>query len=295
MVQNMLPQGFRVGRYEIDRLLGAGQVGATYLARDIGSGAPVAIKELILRGLALRADDGSIVPITAEDAEPFERCREVFVDEARALAAIKHPNLVRTLDVFAANGTAYAVMEPIDGASLSELIQAHGALSAGDTGLVIDALLDALAAIHAAGRLHLEVTPMNILADLEGRPVLLGSARVQRALALAKPVLGGVPVPRYAAFEQYDTDDQSLGPWTDIYGLAATARRLVGDAVPEDAVARLNAATQGDADPCPPLAALAPAGYAPAFLAALDAGFAVMPADRPQSIADWRARFPLPA
>ena len=109
-----LAPGTRLDEFEIERVLGAGGFGVTYLARDVSLDAWRAVKEYLPRDWGTRLRDGTIGPRTGADAEDYQWGLTRFLDEARILAQFDHPHLVRVYRVFEAQGTAYMVTEYAD-------------------------------------------------------------------------------------------------------------------------------------------------------------------------------------
>src|SRR5262245_43330659 len=123
MAPNALPAGYSLQEYRVEKLLGAGGFGLTYLALDQNLNLKVALKEYLPVDIALRAADQSIAPRSAEGAETFGWGKRRFLDESRTVASFRHPNIVRVLRFFEANGTAYMVMEFVEGAALDEWVK----------------------------------------------------------------------------------------------------------------------------------------------------------------------------
>jgi serine/threonine protein kinase len=270
-----LRPGQAVGRYRIEALLGGGAVGMTYRARDTRLGREVTIKEFLPSALATREANGLVVPRSNKTSDEFGRGRRHFLNEGRMLAALQlAPCVVRVLDCIEANETAYIVMEQAQGITLEHRLREGVGLSPADLDRMLWPLLESLERVHTRGFFHGNINPANIVLDALGKPTLIdfGAARTP-ATALYTP--------GYAAPEQINGGKQ--GPWTDIYGLAATFyHALVGhpppsvrDRLPEDS--------------CQPLSVLRPEGFTPAMLEGIDKGLALRMADRPQSIAQWRS------
>ena len=112
--------------YEITRVLGRGGFGVTYEARDENSGNVFAIKEFFPPG-CVRVG-GEVVAGAAQTAQRLAASRRRFVEEARVLSALRHPNLVRVFGAFQERGTAFLVMEKLRGATLLEIVESRGAL-----------------------------------------------------------------------------------------------------------------------------------------------------------------------
>jgi peptidoglycan hydrolase-like protein with peptidoglycan-binding domain len=277
-----LRAGQTVGRYRIVSVLGQGGFGITYRAADIELGREVAIKEYLPAALAIRRDDATVVPRSTAAADDFVWGRDRFIAEGRTLAALHRvPGIVLVHDFLEANGTAYLVMELLAGTTLQARLQSQGAMNPAAVGRMLWTLLDGLEEVHRAGFLHRDIKPANILLDAAGKPTLIDFGASRAAVAGRSTALTAIFTPGYAAAEQMSSAAQ--GPWTDIYGLAATFHHAIAGKPPPNAFDRLLV------DELQPLAKLAPAGFDAALLAGLDAGLAMRAADRPQSVAEWRA------
>ncbi|MBS0224276.1 MAG: protein kinase [Proteobacteria bacterium] len=276
-----LRAGQMVGRYRLVSILGHGGFGLTYRATDTQLGRDVAIKEYLPAALVVRQDGTTVVPRSKSAAEDFAWGRDRFVAEARTLAALHHaPGIVRVHDFLEANGTAYLVMELINGETMEERLRRVGTLDAAGIDMILRPLLDGLEQVHAAGFLHRDIKPANILLDPAGQPTLVDFGAARAAVIGRSQALTAVFTPAYAAAEQLTAATQ--GPWTDIYGLAATLHHAITGRAPPNSIDRLLD------DSYVPIAGSTRA-YPPALLAGIDAGLAVRAADRPQSIAAWRA------
>ena len=280
-LRGALPIGTRLRGYEVISVLGQGAFGITYRARDTTLERDVAIKEYLPTALALREDDKIVVPRSPATAEEFVWGRDRFVDEARTLARLEHaPAVVRVHDFLEANGTAYMVMALVEGETLDRRIRRDGPVPPAAVERLLHRLLDGLEQVHGVGFVHRDIKPANIILDAGGEPTLVDFGSSRAALAGRTAAMTAVFTPGYAAVEQFRAGKQ--GPCTDIYALSATVYDAITGAPPPSAFARVLD------DTYVPLATLRPAGFAPALLAAIDAGLAVRAADRPQSIAAWR-------
>jgi formylglycine-generating enzyme required for sulfatase activity/serine/threonine protein kinase len=278
-----LPPGTRVDTLRIDRMLGSGAFGITYLVTDTLLGTPFALKEYLPRDLVSRAPDGRLAPMDAEpgaDAQ-FAAGLQHFLAEGRTVARLAHGNIVKVFRCFEANGTAYLLMPYYQGEALHKLLARSGALSEEEALALARPLLDALEYMHGQGVVHQDIKPANIYITEEGIPILLdfGAAGQQR--------LGSEG---YAAAEQSGAPG-GIGPWTDIYGLAATLYRCVGGRVPVPATRRQAALRAGQADPLEPLRQLVPQRDFARVIRAIEQGLAVDAGARPQTVAAWRPAF----
>ena len=275
-----LPPGHRIAEYEIVRVLGAGGFGITYLAFDHQLDGPVAIKEYFPADVAARGDGWRVSATAPTGRDVFAWGLERFLDEVRTIHRFRHPNVVRAHRYLEANGTAYIVMEYVEGESLKAILDRRGRLSAEEWRPWMEALLEGLAHVHSHDYLHRDIKPANIVVRAEdGAPVLIdfGSARVQHGDRTHTQVLTA----GYAPIEQY-SGNAAQGPPGDIYALAAVSYRvLTGSTVASAPDRVLNDSYQ----PLPEQVA----GADSRWLAAIDRGLALRPQDRPQSVVDWES------
>jgi len=232
-----LPAGFLLHqRYSIQSFLGQGGFGITYLAYDTLLQQEICIKELFVLGCSIRKEDMSLDSPTLKEGR-FGDFVARFVKEARSLAQFRHPHIVRVLDVFQANQTAYMVMDFVKGETLSKKIQREGIPSDLICKDFFYQLLDAVEEVHQKGILHRDIKPGNILVTDKNKVVLIdfGSAR---EYVEGKSITETTMVSRgYAPLEQYSS--RALrGPFTDIYALGATLYFMLTGKVPIEAIDR---------------------------------------------------------
>jgi formylglycine-generating enzyme required for sulfatase activity/serine/threonine protein kinase len=285
-----LAPGSVVDSLRIDRILGQGAFGITYLVTDQVIGASFALKEYQPRGHCTRLDDGSLRPESGPATLMFAKGMQHFLDEGRTVAPLDHPNIVKLFRCFEANGTAYLLMNYYKGEALHTLLQRSGTLSAEEATALTLPLLDALEYIHANGVIHQDIKPANIYITEDGDPILLdfgaaGQRRGRETSGAWKPGSEG-----YAAPEQ-SSPRINAGPWTDVYGLAATLYRAVTGKIPPPATARQQALRNRAPDPLIALRDQVPdPSFAP-IARAISRGLEISPEKRPPTVADWRASF----
>jgi len=275
-----LPAGFALQEYRIEKVLGVGGFGLTYLAIDTNLKLRVALKEYLPAEISVRGADHSVTPNASQSAEDFMWGKRRFLDESRTLATFRHPNIVRVMRFFEANGSAYMVMEYVEGDALPDWIKPRRPLAESEIRALVTPLLEGLVVVHSAGYLHRDIKPGNIFVRYDGSPVLLdfGSAR---------PKGGGqvtaIVTPGYAPFEQYHTQGNQ-GPWSDLYAFAGVLYWMTTGNRPLEAPARVREDTM-----VPAVAALKTGHYRPEFLAAIDWALAPNEEDRPKSVSEWSA------
>lgn len=285
--RNALKPGYELHWYQIKAVLGQGAFGITYLARDINLDRLVAIKEFLPGQYAMRDGNETVRPVSEEQQDRFSWGLMRFVEEARILDQFEHPNIVRVLNIFEANNTAYMVMRYEQGVSLKEILVRQQFLDESDLMNILFPILDGLAQIHAAGFIHRDIKPANIFVRTDGTPVLLDFGSARQSLQKETHTLTSLVSPGYAPIEQYVSKSDKQGPWTDIYGMAATLYRAVTGVAPADAVTRGEALTGNDQDNLISCRSLADQRYSESFVTAIDHGLAFLTRDRPQSVSDW--------
>ncbi len=281
-----LVPGFRIGEYTVVRVLGKGGFGITYLAQDVGLHADVAIKELLPDGIATRDSNSTVVPHDRH-AQDFDWARQRFREEARLLARLNHPNIVRVLRLLQANGTACMVMEYVTGCSLADWMRSHPSPTEQEVLQILWPLMDGLEYVHGQNLLHRDISPENIILRPNGLPVLLdfGSARTQgeKTVAMTAVIRHG-----YSPFEQYQTQARQ-GPATDIYALSSVMTHWMTGEKPPSAPDRM-----GMAEPPQEMERRLGSQASIPFIRALERGRAQRYTDRPQTMAEWRQMFAAP-
>jgi TolA protein len=282
-----LPSQHRLHWYVLERVLGQGGFGITYLARDANLDQQVAIKEYLPVDVATRRADASVRSRTEEQSERYRWGLDRFIREARTLARFDHPNIVRVLSVFEHNNTAYMVMRFEEGENLAALLERRRTLPEDELMRVVLPILDGLELVHNAGFIHRDIKPDNIHIRNDGSPVLLDFGSARHSMGHARTVTILV-APGYAPFEQYYSSGENQGPWTDLYSLGATCYRAIAGIAPMDAISRSKGILGSTREILVPAATIGSGRYSPALLKAVDHALEFAEKDRPQSIADWR-------
>lgn len=268
------------GRYRIVRFLAAGGFGATYQAEHTALGHKVAIKELFISQICNRDRNTSEVTVGVETSRDlFNKMRGKFINEARALSQLRHPYIVGVSDFFEENGTAYYVMEFVDGKSIGQIVKQRGPMKEDVAIRLIDKVAEALGYVHSQNRLHLDIKPDNIMVTADGTPKIIdfGISKSYDAESgkNATTLLGRSP--GYAPPEQQDGLVGDFLPATDIYSLGATLYHMLTGEHPVPAPL-LAAGT--------PLAPLPP-DVSPETRAAIAAAMTLNKHARPQKVTEF--------
>lgn len=287
--RNALSPGYKLHWYTIKKILGQGGFGITYLAEDNNLHQNVAIKEFLPIEMAVRDQSSSVHPVSGEYGAQFTWGLERFQKEAQTLAKFKHPNIVRVFSVFSENNTAYMVMEYEHGKAMDELLKNKKTLSEAKLKEIILPILDGLKQVHAAGFIHRDIKPANIFIRNDGTPVLLDFGSARQSFGEQTRTLTAMVSPGFAPFEQYVSKSDKQGPWTDIYGIAATMYRAIIGRSPAEAMDRSESLLDNEKDSIITASYIKPEGYSPTLLAAIDHGLAFKSENRPQSVSDWLA------
>ena len=286
-----LPPGTRFEEYRLDTVLGAGGFGITYRAYDAHLDKFVAIKEYLPGEFAARTEASTVVPKSNTDAEDYHWGLTRFLDEARTLARFDHPHLNRVYRFFESNGTAYMVLEYIQGETLADRLSKEPYLEEAALQRLLDEILSGLAVMHEAGYVHRDIKPGNLmLREEDGSAVVLDFGAARQAVGQRSKPITSILTPGYAPVEQYDGKVDRVGPWTDIYALGMVAYRCIsgmGDSELPDAVARMLAHTRGEAVLLPAVEA-GKGKYKVKLLEAIDWAMEVNEHDRPQTVDAWR-------
>jgi serine/threonine protein kinase len=228
-------------QYLIGRALGHGGFGITYLAWDLGLETKLAVKEYMPNGVAGRGS-GETKVLAYSDAteQEFEWGLDRFLEEARTLKKFsKYPGIVSVDTIFRENGTAYLVMEHLDGWTFEDFLKKRGGRVSVETALrILLPVIDALGPVHAEGILHRDISPDNIYLTRSGKVKLIDFGAARNALGQKSRNLSIILKEGYAPEEQYRASGIQ-GPWTDVYATAATLYHAITGKIPQPALDRL--------------------------------------------------------
>ena len=228
-------------QYVIGLVLGHGGFGITYLGWDVNLARKIAIKEYFPGGVGMRMSGSPDVfayspTLRTDYAWGLDR----YLEEARVVARFEnHPNIVWVLNFFAANGTAYIILEYLDGSTFESYLQkAGGKVDWAIAMRILSPVIDALREVHRAGLLHRDVSPDNIYLLRNGQVKVIDFGAARYSLGQHSKNLSVILKPGFAPPEQYQTRGNQ-GPWTDVYATACTLYRAIAGEVPPPAPDRL--------------------------------------------------------
>jgi serine/threonine protein kinase len=233
-----LQDGYQLQNYRISKVLSSGGFSIVYLADDEND-APVAIKEYLPASLALRREGDALPAISEENLAIFRYGMKCFFEEGKSLSGLSHTNVVRVLNFFRANETAYMVMRYERGRTLQEHIEHHrGSLKEEFIRRIFTLLLNGLREVHTNKLLHLDIKPANIYIRNEGTPLLIDFGAARQTLTDEVTRLNPTYTPGFASPEQYRRREL-LGPWSDIYSVGASMFACLAAAAPPAADQRM--------------------------------------------------------
>lgn len=230
------------GKYRILSVLGQGGFGITYLAENIMLDGKVAIKEFFFKEYCNRDEETSHVTIPTDgNRKIVERFMVKFIKEARTIFMLNHPNIVRILDIFEENGTAYYVMDYIEGESLGDMVKRRGAIPEAEAIGYIKEAGSALTYIHGKSMNHLDIKPGNLMkrkGNSKVQVIDFGVAKQYDAATSEGTTTTPVGISHgYSPIEQYQKNGvQSFSPQSDVYALAATLFKLLTGNTPPEAM-----------------------------------------------------------
>ena len=272
-----------VGDFKIERVLGAGGFGITYLADELALARKVTIKEYFPADFAARERGSRAVPRSDTCRGDYDWGLERFMGEAQTLARFDHRNIVRVYRYFRANNTGYMVLHFEEGRSLKAWLASLGrAPRQKELDDVLGPVLDALETVHAADYLHRDIAPDNIIIRTDGSPVLIDFGSARGDIARHSRTMSALVKPGYSPYEQYAEKGSRQGPWSDLYALAATIYFAITGKRPPDSPSRVVK------DDMAPVSEAAIGAYRRGFLKALDRALALKIERRPQTVAEFR-------
>ena len=281
-----LPQGSYLEEYKIEKVLGTGTFGVTYLATDTNLNKQVVIKEYLPNEIAIRQDSVTIMPKSQGDQENFEYGLDSFTKEAKVLAKFNHPNIVKVSRLFHKNGTAYFVMDYEAGEDLQDYIKRHSSFNEEEILSIIMPILDGLRAVHEASFLHRDIKPGNIYIRDNASPMLIDFGASRMAMGIKSKSLSVVLTEGYAPKEQYSSTSKQ-GAYTDLYAIGAVMYKMATGITPPEASARADAITDDEPDPIVTLQSRTDLNYSDDFKKAVDWALYLRSKDRPQSVPEF--------
>jgi len=246
--QNALPP-FTVleGKYMLGRTLGMGGFGITYLGWDMNLETLIAIKEYYPGSFVFRDTtkaETTQITVTGSNQEMYDKGLRRYVEEAKNLSKFYNlPGIVSVKDFFYANGTAYMVMEHVDGITLKAHLEKMGGRMDENTVITLmKPIIESLQLVHEKGLVHRDISPDNIMVNREGKIKLIDFGSV-RGQSLESDMTYTVILKHgYAPQEQYYAKGKQ-GPWTDVYSLCATMYKMLTGQIPPNSIERMSGDT----------------------------------------------------
>ena len=249
MAINALPQGYLLNNdYKILKFLGRGGFGITYLAEDTSLGHKVVIKEFLPQSMAVRDQSHyTVAPYTQGDAL-YGHLLKRFIEEARLLAGLRHPNIVKVTRLLEANDTAYFIMDYEEGETLDDYLKRSDKLKEEDILAIMMPILEGTKYVHGQGVLHRDIAPDNIYLKTNGMPILIDFGAARNAIAQQSQALSAISKDGYSPPEQFIASREQNAA-TDIYALGAVMYKMITGNKPATSAHRQMALLEDDPDP----------------------------------------------
>jgi serine/threonine protein kinase len=296
----ILPKGTVIAGLQVRSPLGQGGFGITYLAVDTKNRRKLALKEYFPSDHAVRQHDGTVRSKT-DDKKIFNFGLEAFITEANLLKSLpREKGLVRVRGAFEKMGTAYCVMEYIEGDPLdrmiTRLVRAHGHVPEELIRDLLDPILNALRAIHEKKLIHRDIKPGNVMIRRSGDPVLIdfGAAKSygKRLDGVVMYTKKYAPIEQFPEYGTLPLKGLTEGPWSDLYSLCVMLYEILNRCAPPDALTRMKILHETGKDPYVPLStALAGERYSSELLDLIDSGCQLLPQNRPASAMEIGAEY----
>lgn len=241
-LHHLKPKTILNGKYWIGKSIGEGGFGITYIGWDLNLEIKVAIKEYFPNGFVARdvSNTDTVTIFSGNDRDNYEKGRTKFIEEAKSLAKFDNlPGIVSVKDFFLENGTAYIVMEFVEGETLKAFLKRNGGKTAVDNIFtMMQPLMKSLIEVHKKGIIHRDISPDNIMITNDSQVKLLDFGAARDVSGDGNKSLSIQLKPGYAPEEQYRSHGKQ-GPWTDVYALCATIYRAITGVPPVESLERI--------------------------------------------------------
>ena len=285
---NSLPVGHILqNEYKIEKVLGAGGFGITYLARDTNLNYLVVIKEFLPQDMATRDQSRINVTPFTKDTQSYSHLLIRFSEEAQLLAKMRHPNIVKVTRFFKANNTAYFVMEYAEGETLKDYLKRNNTLKEEEILSIMMPILEGAKYVHEQGFLHRDIAPDNIYLTKNGMPILIDFGAARDAIAEESKNISSIVKEGYSSPEQYTINNKQNAS-SDIYALGAVFYRLITGKVPTNAPQRQTAILNDDVDPIGDISKEYDGKYSPQLLHAVKKALNIRATDRFPSVSEFQ-------
>ncbi len=225
-------------KYTIERIIGAGGFGITYLIRHNALGHLFAVKEFFIGGSCVRNTiNNRTILLQGIDSGTYDKYLQKFIEEAQTLVRLDHPNIVKVTDIFCENNTAYMVMNFVEGDTLQRRVERNGRLSYEAAKNYITQLVEAATYLHRLDILHRDIKPENIILTSDNKVVLIDFGSAREFVHDKTQSHTSILTHGYAPLEQYSASSKK-GAYTDIYSLGAVFYYMLTGQKPMDAATR---------------------------------------------------------
>ncbi len=285
-----LPEGTKIGVYEIKNVLSSDSFSVSYRALNHHMKGQVILKEYFPQDLAKREKGQQEITFSSPDKrESFEFGLKEFLQQADTLLLIEHPNIVPTENVLQINGTVYLILTHQTGVPLSKLDNTSELFGDTEAKFILTSILQALEKVHEHDMIHGDINPGSILLDKKGEPKLTEFSAARLALAQQTNTLDKELASQYASREQFEVSTQS-GPSADFYALGATLLDCMSQSQPTAAKKRMGALKKEGVDPIASQLEALSSSYSADLLEAIRWMLELKSSERPQSTSEILSR-----
>jgi len=285
---NALPIGSMLREYEILSVLGQGGFGITYKALDTHLDAIMVIKEYMPSEFASRSNNSTVTCIS-NHKDTFEWGKQRFLEEAKVVKKFDHISIVKVLNLFEMNGTAYFVMDFYEGETLEDYLLRHPKkkFSQDEILSVMMPIIEGLKSVHAEGFLHRDIAPDNIFLRQTKPPILIDFGASRNALGSKSQNISAIVKHGYSPPEQY-TSKSKQDSTTDLYAISAVIYEMITGIKPPESTYRQIEDYNGNQDPLEDIVNIYQNRFKESFLQTIVKGLSIKQKDRVQTIKEFQ-------
>lgn len=283
---NPLPPGYKLDEFIIDNVLSISDVSITYKATNEGMSYFI-IKEYFPDSIAHRENLQNIVPNDESFSQIYSDGVKYFNDMGEALASINNKYISNAVKIIQNNNTSYIVFVCQEGISLKDILAKSNVLDYEDIQKIIYPILDGLDQLHSKNIYHLSINPDNILFRFDGTPVLIGFGSFYKPLMDKKPLIKKANK-AFESIEKFQSNNDAIGPWTDIYSVGAVLYQCLTGNLPDESIKRYQAIQEIGVDSLNKLSEIVSIDIPLQTIKTIEKALSIHPNERLKSVKEWK-------